>query len=338
MIRPYKRRRTAYVQAVRRMGEYGGAYSAGQALARAVRGRYRNAGQTMFGRRRMRTGQGVTDQFDRKVIYRKRFMPKRKRRRWKAFKSKVNYCSEKDLGSKTVVFNNRIEIGSTGSQTNIQGVGECALYSMRGVKSHMKDIYTITSTDADIPATGKACFQSAVLDITLVNNSQSSDGSVTIPVEIDIYEIVASKSFRSLAADGDLEAVFTDAATNTVNINGAATGLTQTQRGVTPWDFPQALGQYGLKILKKTKFQLSFKQVLTYQIRDPRRHVFDKTSVEDWTATANGPKVTRFLYFVARSVPGFGDTATDKLSVYAGITRKYLYKVNESTQDFDANY
>ena len=176
--------------------------------------------------------------------------------------------------------------------------------------------------------TSKYLFQSGILDMTLVNYSLSTDETIGIPIECDIYEITAGSMQQDASS---LIGAFQGSFTDTPNEGAAATGLAETQRGVTPWDCPEALSRYRIKIWKKTKYFLTSGGWTTYQIRDPKRHAFSAANMRDWDSS-QGP-ATRWLLVVAKPLPG---SLVGQVFVSIGVTRKYLYKVDQSAPDGDA--
>lgn len=317
--------------------------SARQGLARAAAVRSaRSYTQTRTRTRRPSSGQGITNQYDRRMIYRKRTMPRRKKRRWKSFVRKVHAVSEKDLGSRTVVRNSLIastlDLGQAISQDrHVRQV--FSLYSMRNnVDSYMSDMTNII-TDSDVGPSGKFIFQSGILDMTVRNGSTLSlqSPNTQLTLEVDVYEITSSVDFGVVGEAATLNAVFANAMTESTLIPGQVFPLIADTRGWTPWDACPGLSQYRIKIWKKTKFFLAQNQTFTYQVRDPRRHTLDKQKVPSGTSE-NFPGATRFLYFVWKPTPGYtynvpGDTAR----LWFGVTRKYLYKLDDKNSDFAAS-
>lgn len=282
-------------------------------------------------RRGVSSGQGITEQYDRSNIYVKGRMSKFKRLRWKRFSRKIHAVSEKDLGSRTWLRNGTAQLLSTNPATNVQTVGEIALYPCRGQTTIDEDLTTLMSEDTSIPTGGRVLFQSAVLDLTIVNRSEV-EGGTGVPVELDVYVITARKSFQSNAVGRDLLGVFADGFNDTANIGGAGTALTITRRGVSPFEATQAISKYGLKIWKKTKYTMGVNQSITYQLRDPKRHVYEKAFIEDNNLSAN-IKGTKFLFFVARLQPGYTTGAGTKVDIDIGYTKKYMYKVDQANGD-----
>jgi len=181
--------------------------------------------------------------------------------------------------------------------------------------------------------TTKFMFQSAVLDVTVRNTSYfvGSENSPTVPIEMDVYEINVGVNVDNTANDINVpENMFEKAQNDTKTIDGdLTTSLTIRQRGVTLWDLPTALARYKMKILKKTKYFLSPGQTMTYQYRDPGRHVMVKQRMLE-TSGYSRPSTTKTLLFVYKSVPGFQvgsltNDATEQVDI--GVTRKYLYKL-----------
>lgn len=306
---------------------------------------FRSTGsQSMTFRRRknVRSGQGITNQFDRRTIYVRKSMPKRRRKRWVRFKRKVNAASEKDLGSKTVVFNDQINrvIGGSTATVGKHMFTQLALYSIQHNNlPYLKDIGRICAAETSEPTTAKFLFQSGILDITVVNSSLDAVG-VPMGVEVDVYEITANRTFENLpTANKSLADVFDDAVNDT-SLIGAASPIDVDSRGSTPFDFPSAISSYGLKIWRKQKYFLPPGQTFTYQLRDPRRHVFDKAYVTDMSGS-NYRRVTRWLWILTKPLPGYNDGISQEppfavISLNIGATRKYLYKKSLSNYDQDA--
>lgn len=291
------------------------------------------------------SGQGVTSQYDRRLIYRKKTMPRRYKRRWKKQIRTVNAITEKSLGSRTVLrnFADQYSLNLSSGNANVQFLQSYALYPMKDTgTAHMNDLATMAG-DAQLGPSSKMLFQSGIIDFTVRNSSYTNVAGQTIPsLEIDVYEITAGRSFwTNGSGEGySLNTVFDQGMTDStiiVNTTGG-TDLVRSQRGWTPWDCPPAISQYKLKIWKKTKFFLSPEQTFTYQYRDPKRHVFDTQNIPNSTSQ-NQPGMTRFFYFVWKPVTGYtyADPFTTVAQLSVGCTKKYLYKINAVTNDFDLN-
>lgn len=312
-------------------------YGIGRGIGRGIKARFGGSRTyTLTKRKQTRSGLGVTTQHDKQLVYRKRRMPRRRRRGWRRFARKVQAVSEKDLGSRTVLRNDLVNI-NTAMDTAAESAHTRWYFMLYGATSgtaYYNDLSEI-GQDTDLGTTGKAIFKSAVLDLTFRNNSFRAPGSINLPItlEVDVYEITVGTVLGDNAAN--LGQIMNEGSTETATIPGQATALVGTQRGWTPWDFPSALGEYKVKIWKKTKYFLGENQTFTYQYRDPRRHVVDKQKMT--TTGENIPFLSRYIYLVFKPTPGYTYLAvpTDSYNLSVGVTRKYLYKVLQNTQDYD---
>lgn len=312
-------------------------------IARAARFASRRFGTFTANRRRqIRSGQGVTLQHDRRRIYRKRSMPRRKKRRWRKFVRKVQTISEKELGTRTVVFNHQLSSLNTTSGQQI--LAQAVLYSFKSTNV-FTDLYSISQLEntsdptstagSTVDDTTKYIFHSGVLDLTLRNDSSYYDGedytySGEAKLELDIYEVSCSKTARDASGNfNSFVSLLQDGESMTKIIGGSGTQVALQSRGSTPWDLPAALSKFGIKIWKKTKYFIPNNDTITYQIRDPRRHVFLRRELTQ-AEGINYPKATRGLVIIAKLVPGLtiGNTSgTYQQSLVMGVTRKYMYKV-----------
>lgn len=332
---------------------------------RRAASRARTATSRSFSRIRTRrrtgvkSGQGVTDHFDRRMVYARRPMPRFRRRRWVRFCKKVLAVSEKTLGKKTVVFNNSVEdeidyLASAGANLNQQLVGYACLYGVDSASGSSgdgqlgsKDLQNIYSNATSQGPTVAMRFKSAILDLTFVNRNYGTDGSTAEnwneALEVDVYEITVRRTSSYETNPLGLLGIFTQAASDTVAIGTYTSIPGLTERGVTPFDFPQAMSQFGVKIWKKTKFRLTNGQSFTYQVRDARDHTINKGRMDDILGV-NLPGVTRFVMWIAKPLAGF-DLAPSynnaawtsifgRLSI--GATRKYSYVYNDASQKQDA--
>lgn len=319
------------------------AYNNRLGLARMARSRLNMASRYATGSyNRVTSGQGVTSQYDKKTIYRKKYMPRNKKKRWRKFKNRVLAVSTKSLGSNTIVRNNAtgppfaLIPGNEQSQTIIQ----LALYPVRHTGADSLNDLEEIMQDSRLQATSKIIFQSAVLDITMRFRSQlatQATGNPSIGAEVDVYECTWNNASGQSGEAGTLIDAFVNAATDTATIPGQTTALIPGNRGWTPFDGNAALSQHRIKILKKTKYFLSAEQTATYQIRDPKTHIFSKDSIPSATS-CNWPGVTRWILIVWKVLPGYNYVAApnnDVGTLFVGFTRKYMYKINQDSTDYD---
>lgn len=306
----------------------------------------RNAFSNMRQRQRVKSGQGVTNQYDRALIYRSGSSSRhnrRKRASFSRFKKKVKAVLCKELGSRTVVFNHPITTNQTDTTKN--GMYTAALYGCNSnvdtELSDLLDIATSENLNSGAQKTGKMIFRSAVLDITFQNTSFYGTPTA-IPggtVEVDVYEMVARRQFVNAAGTGlaNMQAVFDAGQANCLAVGGAplTTLLTIESIGVTPWDIPQALSEFGIKILSKRKYVLSQGQCATYQVRDHKIRTIDRQRINDSSNSGfNLPGWTRIVYFLYKLTPGDRLQTSAVAQLDIGTTRKYLYKKMEQEGDY----
>lgn len=309
----------------------------GTSSARNVTGRY-SRGFTVTQRRQQlpRSGMGVTTQYDRKVMYSKKSMPRRKRVQWKKFVKKVQASLLKDFGTKMVLYNDQLSEAWSGDTQRYQTF---VLYGKDGssgttTKAGYRDLVTLFANDPDLAdATSLVKFFSGVIDVTISNNSYYTDGTTTndnLSMEVDIYEFMFSKDNIDAV---DIQAMITRAENNTAKINALNAQIQLTVRGVTPWELPDMLAQ-GVKILKKTKYVLTRGQNITYQFRDPRNFSLRKDYIDTSDDNFVIKGKTKGFMVLAKGVPTLSPTAVTK-RIDIGVTRKYGYKVLQGNMDAD---
>lgn len=323
-----------------------------QRLGTRMRQMFQNRMRMRFAQSRkkqIRSGQGVTDHHDSRLIYRKKNMPRFKKARWRSFNRKVEAVSERDLGSQTVVFNKPETVGNS-----VAGNQVLATYALYGVNSGTNTTYddldqigafnalavTTPTTGLSIGPSSKVIFKSAVMDLTIRNGSSfnTDEGPVAdsaARMEVDVYEIIVRKGDERGAEYADLLALLAQNPVRTDPIGGAGTEINLSLRGVTPFDCVYALSNFGIKILSKRKYQISNGDQVTYQIRDPRRHVLLQRELQAFEGPIKG-NLTRCVLVIGRIAPGLpvgGTIGTYNEVLEIGITRKYLYKIENYTED-----
>lgn len=325
------------------------AYRGTQRFARTrrtqnLRGSYRN--------RNVETGSGITGQYDRTRQYRKKNMPRRRKRSWRRWIRRVNAVGEKDLGSRTYLTNDQISVKEENSNKHI--CLTLALYSSGSADLHLNDLRNISTFENAVDQTqaagdttyksSKFLFQSGILDLT-VRNTSGEKITETPPawttagkMEVDVYELIIRRELNDVnGTKENLSQMFAGGFIDTLNIGGAGGGITIDDRGATPWDATSALSYWGVKILKKTKYFLEAGGTFTYQMRDPRRRVSTKAELGN-VEGPNREKWTKFVYVIGKLVPGYNignGIGAWKQEITVGCTRKYLYKIEGVTEDRD---
>lgn len=277
----------------------------------------------------IQSGQGITSQYDRTLIYRRRKAPRRFRRRWRRLKKQVNAVINKGLGSKTIVFNNAITSNTNIAGGLVQALFFLHLYGCAGTgnpvyfETATRDLESIRTNDTTSDPTATYRFESAVMDITATNTSS------TVTAEVDLYELwhYAETNFASL------NDVMANAQSTTGTIGTAGSITLSGNRGVTLFDIPQMSVATRYKIVKKVKYFVPPGNCFTYQIRDPKNRVINSVemlSASDGTGFVH-KKWTKTVVILHKPLVGIeGDSA-----MTVGVTRKYMYKVLEQNAKED---
>jgi len=286
---------------------------------------------------------------DMRSIYRRKRMPKYKKRPWVRFVKKVHAVADKDLGTRTVLINDKITQSNTSANQSTLTLG---LYTLKNdTIGYLNDLCAIgglenegnpTAAAGDtIAQNSKILFQSAVMDITIRNTTDQltviDPGNPLLntyaaapeaAVELDVYEMY----IRKLTSDNS--SIFASVTTalnryDDPDIGGTGTGISIADRGCTPFELGPQMGRTGIKITKKTKFFIPNGQTITWQARDPKRRVCrygDLTKEEGFSK----PGWTKVYYLIYKLVPGLtqGSALNNyRLKLDIGLTRKYSYKV-----------
>lgn len=302
-------------------------------------------------RKNVTTNRGITVQHDTRQVYRRKRMPRRKRRIWKRFVKKVQWVDEKNLGTRTVLFNVAKQVNNSSGASH--GYTSLCLYGWQSTSTTQpwfNDIKYManlenkaaqsTANDMTVPVNARMFFHSAVLDVTIRNVSFFSVGGAIDPnctLEVDVYQCSASKEFDIDGTNlGDFTGALDYPTAGIYDNNTAALGtaINLGARGSTPFEMTKALSMFGIKIWKKTKYYLASNQTMTFQVRDPKRHVFYRDKVDGLNNGCNMPGITRFFYIVFKAVPGITiDASNTTESIWMGVTRKYMYKVEGLNED-----
>jgi len=331
-----------------RFASYNGRFRRSLRLATSARQRAGRAFTTGSRRRSKTIGVGVTEQYDAKTIYRRKRMPAKKRRRWRAFNKKVLAVSEKDLGTQQVVFN--VGITSTETTAGNQLVTSVALFPLQSTTSWYNDLTNISgfiANAATTPSTGlaagpstKVIFKSGILDLTLRNASTNNGAPDSLArLEVDLYDISVRHTAEELGSTyTTLQNLFAQNEAQTLPIGGGATTeIAQNLRGCTPFDLSYVLSRFGVRINRKTKYTIANGDQITYQMRDPARYSLNLREISNQDGF-NKPGMTRMIYIVAKLPPGLTVGPIGTPGVYQqilnlGNTRKYTFKVENWSED-----
>lgn len=267
-------------------------------------------------------GKGITTQYDSALIYKKKRMPRKMRRKFRRAAKRFTYNLQKQIATQTAVFN------ATSGGGVWTGAGQIwnfvSLYGWNGSADPAitpafigaNDVFRIMNNDSELnQAATKVMFTNGVLDLTFRNIGETG-------LEVDMYTLRATGRRSHLA---NPEAEISAAESNTPTI-GAGGALTRVNRGATPFDFPMFI-KYGYTIMRKQKFFVPSGQTFTNQIRDPKQYTFFSQDL-DGTCCRGG--ITKTVLFVVKQVPGFAANLSNSFVI--GVTRGYKYKILQDNQ------
>lgn len=273
-------------------GNIQGAY-AGTRLARRT-----------FKRRRVPRSTGVTTQVDGTTVYKRKRMPKYKRKAWRKFVKKVQAATQ-DRGTISFVMNgaNAQLAPAATAGVNKQLIQFVHLYGKNGgVSATARDIGAndMRAMQGELAAllddSSKVTFKSGVLDVTCTNQVIPEQSNYSGPLEVDIYHIVYPTK-KQYPVTGMLTG-FIDATSQSEAVD-TLPKIEITDRGVTPFQCPQAISIMGCKIISKKKRFLQPGQSFTYQIRDPKNRVKELVTMRDKDIFYE-PNITQTLMIVAK--------------------------------------
>lgn len=265
------------------------------------------------------SGGGVTVQHDVTTQYRRKKMPRFKKRRYRKSYNLFKSHLLKSKSTRSQVFNNQIQANAGGA--NQQLWCTAALYGNLGVSSGSEvgfaDMSELAANEGLVggpsPVLSKYLFSSAVLDLTYTNIGGSTN-------EVDVYVIY----YNGKKLFTNFNDALTQAETATPVIG--TSGILRSQRGVTPFELPQLL-RFGFKIYSKKKYLVRPGESFTYQKRDPRNRYYSTAYQQPNSAF---DKKTHMILFVTKSV----DTEASP-SCRIGVTRTYKYKIADVVQVAD---
>lgn len=292
-------------------------------FATAVRQAYRGyKSYTKTKQKKKTSGVGVTRQHDSRMVYRKKRMPRYKRKRWGNFVKKVQAVNAKQQGTKTLVLNASKQNTAVSYDQMLQFF---SLYGRSGAdptnELGSSDLrYCMNQIAPAAPYSKKFTFKSGIMDLTVTNSG-------TKKLEVDLYHITywgegQAPSFGDALADAE----------STTPTMGTATALTLKARGATPFDFPALMRFLKCTIQKKTKYFIDAGDTITYQLRDAKEY---KYAEEDQLAIAGGDQLakknmTQSVLLIAKTLAG---ATYDGAQLTTGVTRKYSFTNWDNTDE-----
>lgn len=281
-----------------------------------------------YNKKKTGTTNTTTTQYDTTLQYRKKRMPKYKKRAWVKFTRKVNAVITKAHATQTVVLN-QTAVRSLSAEDNGQShiaalmYGKAGYYTPGGTSAEvgLNDLYQMCKDRDDDNRTWH--YTSAVLDVTARNTGSTG-------LEVDLYFCSFGEDVLGARC---LEDAIKDAEDETVTIAAQYSQVALNKRGTTLFDLPVLIKGHKIKIWSKRKYFLPQGATFTYQYRDPKYHKIPQSRVKEFIANGvidnvNGhnsfvyPGLTKGCVIVFKKLPG--ETGSAQLQV--GATRKYSYK------------
>lgn len=285
---------------------------------------------------RTRSGQGVTIQKDSKLIYKRKRAPRKVRRRARKAYKRAIAMQMKLTGTRTILANRVISLSAAGGfqifDSFVLFGGWQSAYgnaSSRGYDD-MKELlykdYLAQDTTGDAEkrwSSGavKVYIDSAVMDVTIQNQSVDGELNNGVGCELDIYEFSCRKfDFAATVHEG-----YDTAISQAPPQGSGLSALVKEMRGFTPFDAPEAIKLMGIKIWKKTKYFVPYGDPVTYQMRVSKNIRINSSDIlTNQDSTTNH---TRGILIVAKVLPNDATDGVCRLDV--GMTRKYKYKIFE---------
>jgi len=262
----------------------------GGALARMGRSAYQAVQRSRQPSRAAKTTQSsvLTTQYDQSLRYRKKRMPKRRRRRWTSFVKRVRAV---ELAAQPMQFYGFQRSERTTGGVNVQTVAS-ALIGGTTVPNN-DELYQIfqqaygTTSVADA-AENIIYMKSISLDIQLSN-------VLSTAAIVDVYVLQARKTFN-IAQDADAQ--WSAAMLELASPTGGGT-VTPGNVSTTLFDAPNFCSYW--KILSKKEILLGAGQVTTMQLRNARNKRIDGKALA--TNPQAIPGYTKCMFFMIRGVP-----------------------------------
>lgn len=316
-------------------------YLAGAARAA---GRYFSRNSSSNGKKGI-TVSGVTNQHDEKMIYRKKRMPKGKRKAWKKFTKKVKAVEIKDRGLQVIMYEGTKSVTATGGSANWlaahfygEGAGltsakEVGLSDLQQLGKHanlVNEKYTNaniggnnnfrTLDTSNVARRNDIRMQSAQIDVTLTNTGTNA-------VCVVIYHLWYVSDTDVYGIDNALAASQESPIQLTNGFNSTLPDLTAVAPSQYDWKLfnqPGLISKLGCTVRSMKEVYLSPGQYHRMNIRDPRNYNISIDSVNNQTGvtfhTFSNVKRTESLFFHVKA-PGGDSTVSMK------ATRTYRYTV-----------
>lgn len=265
------------------------AYQVGKYLGRKVAS-YAKGSQNKTASKSVISSGPITTQHDVSLRYRRKSMPRRKRKAWKSFTNKVKHVMLQMNSLTSFTSDNlRSNFTTTTNQQTVFGVylGGTGASNNDELLAAFKAAYSSALSSSTVDDY-KLFIKSMCLDVQLSNTG--SNGII-----LDVYELIARKADNASSETiGNMYSRLYNEQTV-----GALGSLLPDSPSSTP--FQNALFLQKWKIMKKKEILLGSGQVTTMQMRVPYNRTLQGKTIESNPSYI--PGVTRAYLFQARGVP-----------------------------------
>lgn len=264
----------------------------------------------------------ITNQYDSKVMYRRKRASKqfkRKAKKYKKFVKKVLAANDHRNEKQKVQFNNtgRLTAAANAQITHAQYF---ELYGGATGVDGFRDLERMITALGDTSTSQtRNYFRSAHLEASLLNTGSAS-------MYVDMYHYICRKN---TGGSGATPQVFLDAGYTSSPTNMGGSSLAGGTVGVTPFQSSEFCSYF--KIIKKTSTLLGAGQAMDFQINEFKNRIFKYDDMQDHGCIKG---VTRGVLLICYGVP---NTATDgtagqpvACSVNYNVQRSYTLSSNRS--------
>lgn len=273
--------------------------------------------------RQQNTERQVTNQYDLSTTYRRRRMPRRKKRRWVRTVRRHARLNDLSLGTRNLVFN--YDGAVTATSANQSHTTFC-LYGLHGTSNQrgLNDISRVVGTESTADDQGvtagakdkKIHFKSAVLDATFVNQADTA-------VELDMYYFVC---IRDTVSSTDYSDLLADYIGQGSLINSTGTSMTMAKLGVTPFDVGNA--SKFIKIYKVKKVILGVGQMTSFMIRSPKDKYLNTSTVDLESGCFGKKGFTQGVFVIGKGAPAATTGIATDINFSYHMQTKYHYTID----------
>lgn len=238
----------------------------------------------------------ITTQHDLSYRYRRKAMPRYRRRRWKRFTRQVKHVmlQMNSLTSYSQDFSKRVTWSANDQATFGVMLGGTTPTNNDELYQIFRQAYGLSVTPTNVDSY-KLYVKSMCLDVQITNTG--SNGAI-----LDVYELVCRKnwirSVEGVTTDETLEQSY---ATTYAEMDAVATGVTPDANSPASTPFQNGLFLKYWRIMRKKEILLGAGSVTTMQMRNPANKTLLGTVIE--THRQAIPGFTRAYLFQVRGTP-----------------------------------